>query len=118
MPSKMHWAYLVDIHFLAGDYEQAIKVSANALDGHRTVRAWRAASFAQLGNKEAAVDEAKKFLQSVRASWFGAEAVGDRAIARWLLHLYPISEAEPWERLRDGLEKAGLPHADIDFGRW
>ena len=118
VPSKMHWAYLVDVHFLTGNYEQAIKASANALDGHRTVRAWRAASFAQLGNKEAATDEAAKFLQSIRQGWFGAEAVNDRAIARWLLHLYPISEAEPWERLRDGLEKAGLPHADIDFGRW
>jgi len=118
VPNKMHWAYLVDVHFLTGDYEQAIKASANALDGHRTVRAWRAASFAQLGNSKAAADEAQKFLQSIRQGWFGAEAVDDRAIARWLLHLYPISEAEPWERLRDGLEKAGLPHADIDFGRW
>jgi len=118
VPNKMHWAYLVDVHFLTGDYEQAIKASANALDGHRTVRAWRAASFAQLGNSKAAAGEAQKFLQSIRQGWFGAEAVDDRAIARWLLHLYPISEAEPWERLRDGLEKAGLPHADIDFGRW
>jgi class 3 adenylate cyclase/DNA-binding SARP family transcriptional activator len=118
VPNKMHWAYLVDIHFLTGNYEQAIKASNNALDGHRTVRAWRAASFAQLGNKDAAADEAKKFLQSIRAGWFGAQAVSDRAIARWLLHLYPISEAEPWGRLRDGLEKAGLPHADIEFGGW
>lgn len=118
VPNKMHWAYLVDVHFLTGDYEQAIKASANALDGHRTVRAWRAASFALLGNSKTAADEAQKFLQSIRQGWFGAEAVDDRAIARWLLHLYPISEAEPWERLRDGLEKAGLPHADIDFGRW
>jgi class 3 adenylate cyclase/DNA-binding SARP family transcriptional activator/TolB-like protein len=118
VPSKMHWAYLVDIHFLTGNYEQAIKASANALDGHRTVRAWRAASFALLGKKEEAADEAARFLQSIRQGWFGAEAVNDRAIARWLLHLYPISEAEPWERLRDGLETAGLPPADIDFGRW
>jgi len=118
VPNKMHWAYLVDIHFLTGNYEEAIKASANALDGHRTVRAWRAASFAQLGNREAAADEARKFLQSIRQGWFGADAASDRAIARWLLHLYPISAAEPWERLRDGLEKAGLPHADIEFGQW
>jgi class 3 adenylate cyclase/DNA-binding SARP family transcriptional activator/TolB-like protein len=118
VPNKVHWAYLVDIHFLAGNYEQALIASDNARDGHRTVRAWRAASFAQLGNMTAAAEEVQKFVQSIRTGWFGAERVSDRAVARWLLHLYPISEAEPWQRLRAGLEKAGLPHADIDFMEW
>jgi hypothetical protein len=114
----MHWAYLVDIHFLAGNYEQALAASNNALDGHRTVHAWRAAALAQLGNMTAAAAEAQKFLQSIRTGWFGAERASDPAVARWLLHLYPISEAEPWQRLRDGLEKAGLPHVDIQFMDW
>jgi class 3 adenylate cyclase/DNA-binding SARP family transcriptional activator/TolB-like protein len=118
VPNKVHWAYLVDIHFLAGNYEQALIASDYAQDGHRTVRAWRAASFAQLGNMAAAAEEAQKFLQSIRAGWFGAEQASDRAVARWLLHLYPISDAEPWERLRAGLEKAGLPRADIEFMEW
>ena len=118
MPNKTHWAYLVDIHFLAGNYEQALRASGNALDGHRTVRAWRAASFAQLGDMTAAAAEARKFLESIRTAWFGAEPVSDHAVARWLLHLYPISEAEPWHRLRAGLENAGLPHVDIEFMDW
>jgi len=118
VPNKMHWAYLVDIHFLAGNYEQALRASDNALDGHRTVRAWRAASFAQLGNMTAAAAEARKFLQSISTGWFGAGPVSDHAVARWLLHLYPISDAEPWQRLRAGLEKAGLPHVDIEFMDW
>lgn len=118
VPNKMHWAYLVDIHFLAGNYEQALIASDNALHGHRTVRAWRAASFAQMGNLSAAAEEVHKFLQSIRTGWFGTEPVSDRAVARWLLHLYPISDAESWQRLRIGLERAGLPHADIDFMEW
>jgi class 3 adenylate cyclase/DNA-binding SARP family transcriptional activator/TolB-like protein len=118
VPNKMHWAYLVDIHFLAGNYKEAIKASGNALQDHRTVRAWRAASFAQLGDLDAAAAEMRKFLQSIRAGWFGAAPVTDRAVARWLLHLYPISDAESWQRLRTGLQKAGLPHADIEFMAW
>jgi hypothetical protein len=70
------------------------------------------------GTVTAAAEEVQKFVQSIRTGWFGAERVSDRAVARWLLHLYPISEAEPWQRLRAGLEKAGLPHADIDFMEW
>lgn len=118
VPNKMHWAYLVDIHFLAGNYEEAIKVSGNALQDHRTVRAWRAASFAELGERDAAAAEMRRFLQSIRAGWFGAAPVTDHAVARWLLHLYPISDAESWQRLRAGLEKAGLPHADVEFMDW
>ena len=27
VPSKMHWAYLVDVHFLSGDYNAAVEAS-------------------------------------------------------------------------------------------
>src|SRR3712207_8529172 len=36
----------------------------------------------------------------------------DEAITRWLLHLYPISRRDDWERLRDGLRIAGLPRSE------
>ena len=107
-PNNMHWAYLVDIHFLAGDYEQALRASNSALDAHRTVHAWRAASFAHLGKMAEAASEADKSLESIRKVWFGAEQCSDRAVVRWLLHLYPISDAEPWERLRAGTRNGRL----------
>jgi DNA-binding SARP family transcriptional activator len=118
VPSKMHWAYLVDIHFLRGDYEAALEASEHAQDVHRTVRAWRTAALAQLGRTSAARDEAATFLDRVRANWFGAQPATDDAILRWVLHLYPISQREGWERLRDGLDQAGLPVADIEYGSW
>ena len=94
------------------------QASEHALDYHRTVRAWRAASFAHLDDLDAAAAEMRKFLQSIGAGWFGAAPVTDRAVARWLLHLYPINDTESWQRLRTGLEKAGLPHAEIEFMDW
>lgn len=118
VPSKMHWAYLVDVHFLSGDYKAAVEASDHALDYHRTVRAWRAAALAQLGDTKAAAEEAKTFLQQVRQHWFGADPPTDDAILRWMLHLYPIARREDWERLRDGLGLAGMPVKGIDYRSW
>ena len=118
VPSKIHWAYLVDIHFLSGDYEAAVEASDHAKDIHRTVRAWRAAALALLGRTRSASEEAATFLSLVRKHWFGAEPATDDAILRWMLHLYPISRREDWERLRGGLQLAGLQVADIDYRSW
>jgi len=118
VPSKMHWAYLVDVHFLSGDYEAAVEASDHALDYHRTVRAWRAAALAQLGDTKAAAQEAQTFLQQVRQHWFGADPPTDEAILRWMLHLYPIARREDWERLRSGLGSAGMPVGGIDYRSW
>ncbi len=118
VPSKMHWAYLVDVHFLSGDYAAAVEASDHALDYHRTVRAWRAAALAQLGDTGAASQEAQTFLQQVRQHWFGADPPTDDAILRWMLHLYPIARREDWERLRDGLGLAGMPVGNIDYRSW
>lgn len=118
VPSKIHWAYLVDVHFLSGDYEAAVEASDHCLDFHRTVRAWRAAALAQLGDTRTAAREAQTFLQQVRQHWFGADPPTDEAILRWMLHLYPIARPEDWERLRAGLRLAGLPVDGIDYRSW
>lgn len=118
VPSKMHCAYLVDIHFLAGDYAAAVQTSEHALDYHRTVRAWRAAALAQLGETKAAAQEAETFLHQVRQHWFGADPPTGEAIVCWMLHLYPIARREDWERLHGGLELAGMPVGGIDYRSW
>lgn len=118
VPSRMHWAYLVDIHFLRGDYEAALQAAAHVEDAHRTARAWRVAALACLGRTDAARAEATTFLDHVRATWFGAESATDEAILRWFLHLYPIGRREDWERLRDGLRRTGLPVTGIEYASW
>jgi hypothetical protein len=118
VPSKVQWAYLVDIHFLSGDYEAAVEASEHAQDSHRTARAWRAAALAQLGRTREAADDAATFVNLIRKQWFGAEPAADKLILRWMLHLYPISRREDWERLRDGLRLAGMPVGDIEYRSW
>jgi tetratricopeptide (TPR) repeat protein len=118
VPSKMHWAYVVDIQFLGGNYDAALEASEHALDGHRTVRAWRASAMALLGRAPAAEKEAASFLDVVRGHWHGAAPATTESIVRWLLHLYPIRRREDWERLREGLHQAGMPVSQMEYGSW
>jgi tetratricopeptide (TPR) repeat protein len=108
-PSRTHWAYEVDIQFLSGNYVAAIEAADRAQDVLWGVAAWRTAALAHLGHSAEAAAEGARFLSRTRANWFGAEPATDEAIVRWLLHLYPIRRREDWERLRDGLQGAGLP---------
>jgi tetratricopeptide (TPR) repeat protein len=113
-PSRTHWAYQADIQFLSGNYEASVQAADRAQDVLWGVAAWRTAALAHLGRTAEAAAEGQRFLSRVRANWFGAPPATDGAIVRWLLHLYPIRARADWQRLRDGLQVAGLP-ADVDF---
>jgi tetratricopeptide (TPR) repeat protein len=108
-PSRTHWAFKVDIEFLSGNYAAAVEAAENAQDVLWGVAAWRTSALAHLGCTSEAAAEGARFLSRTRAGWFGAEPPTDEAIVRWLLHLYPIRHRADWERLRDGLQAAGLP---------
>jgi DNA-binding SARP family transcriptional activator len=111
-PSRSHWAYQVDIQFLRGDYAAAIQAADRAQDVLWGVAAWRAAALAHLGRTEEAAAEGARFLSRIRANWFGDKPATNEAIVGWLLHIYPIRRRADWERLRDGLQMAGLPTGD------
>jgi DNA-binding SARP family transcriptional activator/tetratricopeptide (TPR) repeat protein len=118
-PTRTHWAYKFDIQFLTGDYEGALATAERAQDVlHQTRSAWRAAAFAHIGNIDEAREEANRFLAGIRPNWFGEQPANDETIVQWLLHLYPISRREDWERLRDGLRSAGLPTGAAEHHGW
>lgn len=118
-PGKTHWAYQYSIAYLRGDDEAAIEACDRAEGSIGTLQAWRAAALFNLGRKREAAEEAKRWLELIRPRWFAeGEPPTDEAITAWLLHLYPISQAAGWERLRRGLAGAGLPTAGLSFGFW
>lgn len=117
-PTATHWAYQMNILFLAQDYEAAIEAGNHAQDVIRTLPAWRAASLFHLGHTEAAAADARRFLADIRRRWFGIAPPTDAAIGSWLLHLYPISDAAHWERLRLGVSGAGIPDSGIRHNAW
>nr|WP_294513660.1 BTAD domain-containing putative transcriptional regulator [uncultured Rhodopila sp.] len=117
-PTRLHWAYQVQLAFLRGDYAEAVDAADRSEGVMLGMVAWRAAALAHLGEKLKARDTAQQFLNLARSSWFGEEPPADEAIGRWLLHMFPISVEAHWSRLRDGVAAAGIPHGGARHHGW
>jgi tetratricopeptide (TPR) repeat protein len=117
-PSLAHWGYQVSILFLSGDYPGTIEATDRAQDIIHTLPAWRAAALYHLGRHDKARMDAQRFLAGIRTRWCGSGPPTDEAIARWLLHLYPIKRHEHWECLRAGVSGAGIPVVGVKHGAW
>ena len=117
-PTRTHWGYAVSVAYLTGDYAGALAACDRCEDVIINLTAWRAAALHRLGRQDEAESQAQRFLAIARAGWTGEPAPTDEAIGRWLLHLYPISRADVWEYLRDGVSGAGIPTAGIAHHQW
>jgi DNA-binding SARP family transcriptional activator/TolB-like protein len=118
LPSRVHWGYEGCIAYLASDDATTVEATGRAEDVIINLPAWRAAALFNLGQQREAEHEAKRFLAAARANWAGDEVPTDETIGRWLMHLYPISHAEQWERLRRGVAGAGIPVVGIKHHQW
>jgi DNA-binding SARP family transcriptional activator len=116
-PPPLHWPYRAVLQFMRGNYQEAIEGIDRAGNVAKTLPGWKAAALFHLGRTEEARLEARKFLDGIRAIWFG-KPPSDREIALWLLHAHPIARREDWERLRDGLGGAGVPIVDLRHHAW
>jgi DNA-binding SARP family transcriptional activator len=108
-PSGLEWGYQSIIAFLCGDYAGAMEASGRARGVIKTLPAWRAAALYELGDIEAAREEAQRFLNGIRSFWVGSATPTDEAITRWLLQAHPVNVNSRWEALRSALGGAGLP---------
>ncbi len=117
-PGLTHWGYQVTIAYLRGDDRATLDACDRAEDVIRTLPAWRAAASHNLGDAAGAAAGAQRFFDKVRAAWRGTGPATEEAMGHWLLHLYPISTAQNWERLREGVAGAGIPDAGMRHGRW
>lgn len=77
--------------------------------------ALRAAALARLGRKEEAARDVARFYANVRAAWSGNRPPTNELIGKWLLHIYPFSPEEVWQRMRDGFALAGIPVAGLTY---
>lgn len=110
-PVRTHWVYESTVNFLGGDYEGCVAASQRSGDAVVSNIAWRAAAQFYLGQIDVARRDLQAFLTTARSQWTGALVPTDLNLLRWLLHLYPIANADDWQRLRDGLAGAGAPEA-------
>ena len=117
-PSRTMWGYDVTSRFLWGDYQGCVTASKHAANIILNLPAWTAAALHHLGQREEAKQQADAFLEMTRASWRQNTPADDAAMVRWLLHSFPLARRDDWERLRDGIQGAGLPKAEIEHGAW
>ena len=128
-PSLAQWTYLATTRYLCGDDEGLLVASAHAhaltpdpypwkTAALCNLFAWRAAALCNLGRKEEAREEATRFLELTRANWFGPSPPTDAMIGRWLLHVYPMGDAEAWQRLHAGVTAAGIPDGGMTHHGW
>jgi hypothetical protein len=106
-PSKSHWAYQATVRFLGGDYHGCRKAAERAEEVIFNLPAWHAAAVAHLGLDSSRVTA--RFLDLIRSNWHGQQPASDIAIVTWFLNAFPINLDEDVARIRDGLERAGLP---------
>jgi len=102
------WAYLAAVRYVCGRYEESLDAARRAGDAILDMPGWRAVSFAALGRKEEARKAGRELLAAVRANWAGSDAYSDAAAVRWYQESFPIRSLETRQRLRLGLEQAGL----------
>jgi DNA-binding SARP family transcriptional activator/TolB-like protein len=112
-PGLNHWVYLTSIRYLLGDDDGAIIAADRAQDALLTVAAWRAAALRNLARNDEAERDVARFYANAGTAWAGDAPASEAMMARWLLHLYPISRPDTWRRLRDGFARAGLAVAGL-----
>ena len=113
----IHWAYHACIRFLNGNNEGAVE-AADLADGATFYTfGLKAAAKAELGQRDAAREEARIFVQRVGENWHGALPPSPESVLEWFCQCLPIRFAADRERLRCAILDAGLLDQNISFHR-
>ncbi len=104
----VHWSYMAAAKFLAEDDEACVEMSKSAREISCDVPAWHAAALAHMGRLDEARAIAVRFRELVVKHWAGSHTPNDYEITTWILSCFPIRARSKWNRLRHGLELAGL----------
>jgi DNA-binding SARP family transcriptional activator len=113
-----HWGYHLQIRFMTGDYAGSVEAAASAGDVIPTSAAWKIASLGHMGHAQEAEAEVRRYVEQIRAKWFGSMPPSEENIARWTLHCFPFKRTEDWRHFRDGLKAGGLPVAGLIHDGW
>ncbi len=97
-------------HFLMGRYQEALRFFAQLGDPIPDCMSWEVATYAYLGDEEAARRKSEEFLNAYAAIWAGDPSAGAKDFLRWITEVSnPFARDEDRQRLVEGLRLAGLP---------
>jgi DNA-binding SARP family transcriptional activator/TolB-like protein len=104
--SDYFFGYLSAMQYLRHDYEGAILSISRCLDVMLETRAWQAAAFAMLGQKQAANEAFAAFVSAFKNKWQGDAEPHWADIENWLKMAIPLVWPEGRVALNGGLAKA------------
>lgn len=117
-PNSLQWSYHVAVRFMCGDYEGLLDAAAHVADVNPNVPGYKAVALYHLGDEAGASRELAHFYGLARRRWASDKQPSGAAIARWFLTMFPIANADDWERLRAGLAGAGAPTDGLAHNQW
>jgi hypothetical protein len=100
--------YAGQIHYISGDYQDAIACLSGISKPNMLVHAFLAASHAKSGDPESAGRSAELFLDSARALVARSEADLPTSWVRFVTDRYPFRHQSDAMHLASGLEAAGI----------
>ena len=112
-PTRLHWSYHAAIAFLLNDVHGCIHYSELAEECTVDVLAWHTAALQHSGQTLQAKATASRFLDLAAENWNAETEPTPTEIANWLLRAFPIRNRTDWQRLRAGLEMAGIAIGDV-----
>tara|TARA_R110002012_G_scaffold128943_1_gene281307 strand:+ start:1538 stop:3274 length:1737 start_codon:yes stop_codon:yes gene_type:complete len=98
--------YLVTMHTLADQNEEAVHSAALAPEGIQNIRGWEAIAHWRLDCKPEAARSAARFLDITRENWHGDAPPTANAICRWFAEAFPIKDKTVHRALVDDLRAA------------
>ena len=112
-PTRLHWSYHAAIAFLLGDVHRCIHYSELSEECTVDVLAWHTAALQLSGQTLQAKATATRFIELATEHWQAQTQPSQTEISNWLLRAFPIRNRVDWQRLRDGLNDAGIDIADV-----
>lgn len=102
-PQPFYYGYRANIDFLGRDFEACIRAVNRVPDLFPDIQGWAAASYAHLGNLEAAERALERYFADLRARWAGPPNPTDQALCDWLINVFPIRNDADRQLLANGL---------------
>lgn len=103
---EYYTAYLAGIHFMAGDHAATIATVEKCPDGFPDLGVWAVASYAHLGQAEAAGKAYRTFRRIATQMWEGPETPDEDTLEAWVVESLPICWPEGRLSLQKGLRLA------------
>ena len=101
-------ADLSEAYFVAGRYDEMLRILERIPDQSPRSPAWKAAGLALAGDLDRARAEASRFVANLRALWAGDPNAGPADFVDWLIAFSPFCRDEDRDHFLRGLALAGL----------